>query len=166
MYKILPLIMLLVFFSACYSKRHNAGIYSYDISEQNIIESREILLTSLFVATSHVPEGVKIYIGGFDKEKSYLSKEARKKISDFAADTLIYEDYSIIIEGHADISEINPDELSEKRADAVKKALIKSGLDKDRIESIGVGASRPAAEGVTEKEKRKNRRAVIEAELW
>ena len=165
MYKILPLIMLLVFLSACYSKRQNAGNYFYG-KDKDIIESREILLTSLFVATSHVPEGVKTYIGGFDKGKSYLSKEARKKISDFAADTLTYEDYSIIVEGHADISEVNPGELSEKRADAVKKALIKSGLDKDRIESAGAGTSNPAAKGETEKEKRQNRRVVIEAELW
>lgn len=175
MLKILPVLVLFAFFSAGCSKQQScvnsfAGDFVHSKKNKDIMSSKEILLTSLFVATSHVPEEIKTDIEIFESGKSSLSKEARKKISDFAAEVICYEDYLITVEGHSDASEIIHGEdykkLSAKRAEAVRKALIKSGIDKDKIESMGIGASKPAFTESTEEAKKQNRRVVIEAELW
>jgi OOP family OmpA-OmpF porin len=70
----------------------------------------------------------------------------------------------IIIEGHTDDSrrgEIPDDvvkQLSEQRAEAVKRALIeKFDLEPDRINAVGYGWDRPAEEG----NHAKNRRVEI-----
>ena len=131
MYKVLFAALLFVSFFACYSKRqyepnYSAGDYVHSKKNKDIMASKEILITSFFVATSHIPDEIKTDIEFFEQGKSALSKEARKKIADFAADILAsYEDYSITVEGHSDISEASSGEnyikLSEKRAENVKK---------------------------------------------
>lgn len=64
------------------------------------------------------------------------------------------------IEGHADLSgtqERNQD-LSNQRAEAVKRYLIQSGIEASRLQTIGYGDSRPIADNATEEGRRLNRR--------
>jgi len=52
--------------------------------------------------------------------------------------------------------------LSQKRADAVKDALVKRGIDPKRIRAKGYGSSRPVVkDAVTPAEYQQNRRVVI-----
>lgn len=70
---------------------------------------------------------------------------------------------SVVIEGHADergSSEYNL-ALGQKRADAVKKAMVLLGASDAVIESISYGEERPAAEGSNEAAWSQNRRAQI-----
>jgi outer membrane protein OmpA-like peptidoglycan-associated protein len=64
------------------------------------------------------------------------------------------------IEGHADVTgskEKNQD-LSNQRAEAVKRYLVQSGIEASRLETVGYGDSRPIADNSTEEGRRLNRR--------
>jgi outer membrane protein OmpA-like peptidoglycan-associated protein len=66
-------------------------------------------------------------------------------------------------EGHTDV-EGGPDynqRLSIKRAQAVAACLIKAGVDADRVETAGFGATRPVAPNTTVQARAKNRRTEI-----
>ncbi len=64
------------------------------------------------------------------------------------------------VEGHTD--DQGPDDknltLSQARADAVKQYLLDKGIDAARVESLGLGESRPAVEGTSAAAREQNRR--------
>lgn len=66
----------------------------------------------------------------------------------------------ILIEGHADdVGAKNyNDRLSLRRANAVKRYLVKMGVPADMLETAGYGFSRPAVEGKTPEARQANRR--------
>jgi outer membrane protein OmpA-like peptidoglycan-associated protein len=81
-----------------------------------------------------------------------------QKIADFInANPDIIE---IDIEGHADQtgSEQHNLRLSRARAESVKKLLVKYGVDDSRVTTAGLGKSRPKLAGMSEEERRENRR--------
>lgn len=51
--------------------------------------------------------------------------------------------------------------LSQKRAEAVKRFLIKEGVKKDLIKAVGMGSDNPIADNTTEEGRAKNRRIEI-----
>ncbi|MGM0516209.1 MAG: peptidoglycan-associated lipoprotein Pal [Pseudomonadota bacterium] len=70
----------------------------------------------------------------------------------------------IVVEGHTDergSREYNI-ALGEKRANAVRDALMSYGVSGGQIETVSYGEERPAVEGTGEDAWSKNRRAVIE----
>ena len=80
-------------------------------------------------------------------------------------------DQQIRVEGHADSQEIGPSlkskfptnwELSKARAAGVAHYFIQeSGLDADRLTSVGYGATQPVAPNTTEEGRQRNRRVEI-----
>lgn len=71
--------------------------------------------------------------------------------------------YSITVEGHCDergTREYNLG-LGERRAEAVRKALISKGVDSSRIQTISYGKEKPAVLGENELAWMKNRRGVV-----
>jgi Outer membrane protein and related peptidoglycan-associated (lipo)proteins len=166
MYKLSVFIILpIILFSGCSAYKYSTNVHSKP--DKDIMSSNEILLTSLFFATTHTPEEEKTDIAFFEQDKSALSKEARNKIAVFAQEILTYEDYRITVEGYADISENNDEKLAYKRAESVKKSLIKNGIDKDKIEITGMkNASNISQNSDEHSESVNNMRAVIDAELW
>ena len=64
------------------------------------------------------------------------------------------------VEGHTDDrgrDEYNQ-KLSQRRANSVRKYLIKKGVEKDRLEAVGYGETQPIAENETAEGRAKNRR--------
>ena len=70
---------------------------------------------------------------------------------------------SVLIEGHTDGSgSANANQvLSQRRADAVKNALVEEGVDASRLSATGVGEDRPVDDNGTEAGRARNRRVEI-----
>jgi outer membrane protein OmpA-like peptidoglycan-associated protein len=70
---------------------------------------------------------------------------------------------AIVVEGHTDStgSQAANEELSRRRAEAVRDFLITHGVDRDRIRAVGLGPSRPVADNKTPEGRANNRRVEI-----
>ena len=99
----------------------------------------------------------------FAYDSAVLDKSALAGLV-FVADSLKSEKNStILVEGHCDERGTRDYNLAlgEKRAAAVREALVRLGVAKGRIRIISYGKERPADRGTTEAAWAKNRRTVI-----
>jgi outer membrane protein OmpA-like peptidoglycan-associated protein len=100
----------------------------------------------------------------FDFDKSVIregDKAKLKKAIDFVKK---YPGFKIKIEGHTDYigTEKYNQGLSERRAGAVMKYLVKGGgIDGKRLTAVGYGESKPVASNKTNEGRAKNRRVEI-----
>jgi outer membrane protein OmpA-like peptidoglycan-associated protein len=99
----------------------------------------------------------------FDSGKSDLAPGARQTMDYLAAFLNKYPDRKVQIEGHTDSTgsaELNQN-LSERRAQSVKIALLKKGVSFDRITTVGYGKDRPVTSNDTPSGRQQNRRVEI-----
>ena len=75
-------------------------------------------------------------------------------------------DTKVVIEGHTDSigGDAYNKKLSERRAEAVKRYLVRQGIDAGRIRTVGHGKTKPVADNGTEEGRAKNRRAEVVVE--
>jgi outer membrane protein OmpA-like peptidoglycan-associated protein len=99
----------------------------------------------------------------FDAGKASLQPSAMTAIDRLAQLLSVYPERSVRIEGHTDSvgDDATNQQLSERRALAVRDALLARGVDASRIEAAGYGATRPIADNRTEGGRQKNRRIEI-----
>jgi peptidoglycan-associated lipoprotein len=98
----------------------------------------------------------------FATNHSDLSQEGRATLDRQAAWLKKYGNLSITIEGHCDergTREYNL-ALGERRAEAVKRYLVASGIPATRIQTISYGKERPEVVGSDEQAWAQNRRGV------
>ncbi len=100
----------------------------------------------------------------FEFDKADLLPEGQKEVEKIAQ--VIQEQYSsrsIVVEGHTDSigrEEYNQT-LSERRANAVREALIASGIKPEKIVARAFGENNPVASNETEEGQQQNRRVEI-----
>ncbi len=99
----------------------------------------------------------------FDFDKATIQKESEDAIESVNSLLNYYPNMRIEVRGHTDSVNGNKDpdynlKLSQKRADAVKNALVKKGIPLSRVSSIGFGEKKPVADNSTDKGRAKNRR--------
>jgi outer membrane protein OmpA-like peptidoglycan-associated protein len=99
----------------------------------------------------------------FDEGKSSLQSSAMTAIDRLAQLMAVYPERSVRIEGNTDSAgdAAANQALSERRAVAVRDALIARGVDATRIEAVGYGETRPIADNATPGGRQKNRRIDI-----
>lgn len=100
----------------------------------------------------------------FDTGKSDLKPEAKKNLKDMAEIMKKYPENVLTIKGYTDSTgsqKINED-LSQKRAEAVKSELVTSGLAVDVVGTQGMGPANPVADNKTSDGRKQNRRVEIE----
>ncbi|MCS6807261.1 MAG: OmpA family protein [Bacteroidota bacterium] len=109
------------------------------------------------------PGSVSLLNVFFDADKSVLRPESEKAINQLL--NLMQRDTSIIIElrGHTDSQNSTKDpqhnlKLSQRRAEAVRDALIKQGIRPERIFAKGFGDSQLVASNATPEGRAQNRR--------
>ena len=100
---------------------------------------------------------VNIY---FDSGKNIIKKQFNEEIIKLSKIMKQYPNIQIEIGGYTDNqgSDISNQELSQRRAEAVKNAIVKQGINQSRITAIGYGESKPIAENDTKKGRARNRR--------
>jgi len=100
----------------------------------------------------------------FDTGSDRLRPESSGTLKEIGQMLKEHPELRLMIEGHTDNvgSDASNQALSEKRAAAVKQALVASyGIDSGRLESQGFGASKPAAPNDTPEGRQPNRRGEI-----
>jgi OOP family OmpA-OmpF porin len=99
----------------------------------------------------------------FDFDKAELKPSAEDVLRETVKTLKDNPDLHVVVEGHTD--SIGSDQynlrLSEKRAEAVKRYLVRQGVDPSRITTRGYGESRPIADNTSREGRAKNRRAEI-----
>ena len=99
----------------------------------------------------------------FDFNEATLKSGGLRTIRDLAKFMEEYPERNILVEGHTD--SIGSDEynlgLSERRANAVRQALIGLGVSGQRIRIQGVGKMQPVASNATEIGRQQNRRVEV-----
>jgi OOP family OmpA-OmpF porin len=96
----------------------------------------------------------------FDFDKATIKKGYFKDIDDLVGVMKQYPDLNVVIEGHTDnvgTAAYNK-KLSQKRAEAVTKYMVESGINANRIRAIGFGLDKPVASNETIEGQAQNRR--------
>jgi outer membrane protein OmpA-like peptidoglycan-associated protein len=109
--------------------------------------------------------GVVLTLGDvlFATGKAEMAPGAKQTMDYLAAFLNKYPNRKVLIEGHTDSTgsaELNLD-LSERRAQSVKIALLERGIAFDRIDTIGYGKDKPIADNDTPSGRQQNRRVEI-----
>lgn len=98
----------------------------------------------------------------FETDSARIRSGYTADIESLAEFMSTYAKTQVLLGGHTDNvgSEAYNQALSQKRADAVKRALIVRGVQADRIEARGFGESRPIADNMNAEGRAQNRRVV------
>jgi len=138
---------------------------------ENLRQEKEELAGRLQSALGHVADTTDTARGFvvnlpdilYDVNEATLKPDAQLVLSKLAGILLILPSQHVLIEGYTDSTgsaEYNLD-LSERRAQAVKSLLVSQGLDRTRLEALGLGMDRPVADNSTNEGRKKNRRVEI-----
>lgn len=112
-----------------------------------------------------LPEVVKKFTGTiegifFEFNEAKIRPESKPVLDDAVETLKEFDTIRVRITGHTDdvgTEEFNQ-ELSEKRAAAVKQYLVEHGIDASRIETVGRGSSVPLVPNTSDENRAKNRR--------
>ena len=110
-------------------------------------------------------QGLVLTLGDvqFDTGQASLKPGAAATIDRLAQFMRDYPEHSVRIEGHTDSAgdAATNQQLSERRAVAVRDAVVARGVDAARIEAVGQGEARPIAGNDTASGRERNRRIEI-----
>ncbi|WP_417614682.1 OmpA family protein [Oceanisphaera sp.] len=98
----------------------------------------------------------------FDHDRSVIKRKYQNEINKMASFMAENPELKLLLEGHA--SRVGTEEynlaLSKRRAQTVRSALIKTGVDGSRLDIIGYGETKPLLMGEGEQVAAANRRVV------
>ena len=99
----------------------------------------------------------------FDVDSSRVDSDGRMTLEDLAGVLEDYDKTAVVVQGHTDStgSEEHNLELSERRAEAVRRYLASLGVDPARLATMGFGEESPVASNESESGRRQNRRVDI-----
>ena len=96
----------------------------------------------------------------FDFDKSIIKKGYYQDIDNLAGVMKQYPDLNVVIEGHTDSvgTAAYNKKLSQRRAEAIKKYMVESGIVANRLKAQGFGFDKPIASNKTKEGRQQNRR--------
>ena len=99
----------------------------------------------------------------FMSGRSTADAEAKRKVAEVAKYLKATSLAAVVIEGHCDDrgTQVHNRRLGERRAQALRKELIRAGIDPNRIDTVSYGEESLAEPGHDKEARRKNRRAVF-----
>lgn len=126
-------------------------------------ESLRLQLDSLTARRDARGEVMTLSGDVFAPGQAALRAEARANLARVVAFVQRDATASIRIEGHTDDrgSDNLNQVLSQRRAEAVRNALIEEGVDGARLQAVGLGENQPVADNATEQGRARNRRVDV-----
>jgi outer membrane protein OmpA-like peptidoglycan-associated protein len=113
-------------------------------------------------------EGNTLYVAfrsdnQFDVDSALLRASAQEDIARMADIQKAYDKTTITVSGHTDStgSESHNQQLSERRAQAVRDIIVGRGVAASRVTTLGFGESQPIADNATKRGQQQNRRVEI-----
>jgi OOP family OmpA-OmpF porin len=105
----------------------------------------------------------RVYGINFDSDSDHIKDESKPTLDKIVAMLKAKPDWKLTIEGHTDSTSTaaHNQDLSERRAAAVKTYLVAAGIDGARLSSAGFGATRPVAANDTALGRSQNRRVEL-----
>jgi outer membrane protein OmpA-like peptidoglycan-associated protein len=99
----------------------------------------------------------------FAVDSALLTPTSRSALDEVAGVLNEYAKTAVIVQGHTDStgSEQHNQELSERRADAVKNYLAGRGVDGERMAALGYGEGAPVADNASAAGRARNRRVDV-----
>jgi len=136
-----------------------------DEAEKAKAEVDELLSQLSDLKAKQTERGIVLTIGDvlFAFDKATLSPGAFRNVDKLADFLQKHPNRSVLIEGHTDnvgSDQYNLD-LSEKRAEAVKNALVAKGVGEERVTTKGYGEKYPVASNNTSDGRQQNRRVEL-----
>jgi outer membrane protein OmpA-like peptidoglycan-associated protein len=134
-------------------------------AEKAKAEVDELLSQLSELKAKQTERGIVLTMGDvlFAFDRATLSPEAFRNVDKLAAFLKKHPNRSVLIEGHTD--NVGSDEynltLSEKRAEAVKNALVAKGVGQERVTTKGYGKKYPVASNNTSDGRQLNRRVEV-----
>lgn len=142
---------------------------SGNVDLRKIKSNKDIRKDLILVSSKAIKEdNAKLQVNNifFDFDKYDLKPESFPELDRLIAFLKKNMEKSIIIEGHTDNAgtEAFNMELSRKRAATVKNYLVEHGISKNKIKTIGFGATKPINDNSTPEKQAENRRVEISFE--
>jgi outer membrane protein OmpA-like peptidoglycan-associated protein len=136
---------------------------------QNEAEARRLRMENelaRIAATKREARGFVVTLSSgvfFDTGKTTLKKGAQATLKRIADQLKTDDKIKVTIEGHTDSvgTEAKNQELSEKRAQAVRDFLVSAGVPADRVTAVGRGEAQPIATNKTAAGRQQNRRVEL-----
>ena len=103
----------------------------------------------------------------FDSGSAVLKPEAVTQLEKVGDVLAKYSDDRVRVEGHTDAvgTRKSNEELSLRRADAVKRVLLGRGVQESQITALGIGEERPIADNRTAEGRHQNRRVELHIDV-
>jgi outer membrane protein OmpA-like peptidoglycan-associated protein len=143
-----------------------------DLSDSEKRTADAVAALATLAAVREEERGLVVTLSGsvlFRSAKSTLLPSAKVKLDQVATALLSIRARNLIVEGNTDSqgSESYNQDLSQRRADAVRDYLVQKGYPADRIQARGMGKGSPIADNASPEGRANNRRVeiVIEREL-
>jgi outer membrane protein OmpA-like peptidoglycan-associated protein len=135
------------------------------VAEKEQMRARLLQQLNAILQTRDTPRGLVVTMSDvlFATGKYTLRPDAREKLAKMAGVLLTYPNLKLEIDGYTDStgSESVNQELSEKRADAVRDYLAQQGVPVSSMTPVGMGASNPVASNDTAAGRKQNRRVEV-----
>ena len=133
---------------------------------QALLEARDAQIRQLQSLNAKQTErGTLVTFGDvlFDFDRADLKSNSRDSITTLANYLIKNPDRKVIVEGYTDSkgSASYNQNLSERRANAVKMALVRAGVDPSRIVTQGYGKEYPVADNNSNSGRAQNRRVEV-----
>ena len=156
------------YFGAAVGALTGAAVGNYMDRQQRALErGLAAELGSRQVRVSRVDEEtLKVDVSSeasFDVNSAGIRTDFRRSLDRLASVVDEFESTAVHVHGHTDSTgtESYNAKLSEERADAVARHLMRGGVARDRLRETGFGESRPVADNATSAGRSRNRRVEI-----
>ena len=145
------------------AERANANAASANTANREKLDQRVGLLQELngVLETTDTPRGLVITLPDGSFRGGSLNPMVAAQVSRVAAIVRAHAGLSIAVEGNTDTAGAEADAMARHRAEAVRAALVESGLNANAVTVRSLGNTRPITSNATESGREQNRRVDV-----